>query len=162
MKTTIYLDTSVLNFLFADDAPELKSITVDFFENFIQTGIYDACVSDFVVQEINKTSDQVKRQNLLNVLVEYPIDLMQVPDLYEINALADLYVSEKVIPENKRFDALHIAVSVIQKVDFLVSWNFKHLANVGRERKVLDVNHRHNYLYPIRIISPMDLIDYGI
>ena len=37
---SIYLDTSVINFLFADDAPEKKEVTVDFFNNFIKTGIY--------------------------------------------------------------------------------------------------------------------------
>ena len=31
---SIYLDTSVINFLFADDAPEKKEVTVDFFNNF--------------------------------------------------------------------------------------------------------------------------------
>jgi len=32
IKSTIYLDTSVINFLFADDAPEKKEITMDFFK----------------------------------------------------------------------------------------------------------------------------------
>ncbi len=41
IKSTIYLDTSVINFLFADDAPEKKEITIDFFENFVKLGVYD-------------------------------------------------------------------------------------------------------------------------
>ena len=70
MKTRIkiYLDTSALNFLFADDAPEKKEITLDFFENFIKTGIYQAFISDFVIQEINQTSDLEKRGRLLRVI----------------------------------------------------------------------------------------------
>ena len=36
IESTIYLDTSTINFLFADDAPEKKEITVDFFENFVE------------------------------------------------------------------------------------------------------------------------------
>ncbi len=32
-KLKVYLDTSVINFLFADDTPELKTATIDFFEN---------------------------------------------------------------------------------------------------------------------------------
>ena len=48
--TKVYLDTSVINFLFADDAPEKKEITIDFFDNFIKTGIYKPYISNFVLQ----------------------------------------------------------------------------------------------------------------
>ncbi|MFH1004843.1 MAG: hypothetical protein V1781_05045 [Bacteroidota bacterium] len=50
-KLKIYLDTSVPNFLFADDAPEKKDITIDFFENFIGKGKYHAFISEFVIAE---------------------------------------------------------------------------------------------------------------
>ena len=52
----VYLDTSAINFLFADDAPEKKEITKDFFDNFLRTGIYDAYVSPYVIQEIAQTN----------------------------------------------------------------------------------------------------------
>lgn len=37
-KLKIYLDTSVINFLFADDVPEFQKITEDFFENYVKKG----------------------------------------------------------------------------------------------------------------------------
>jgi len=46
-KLKIYLDTSVINFLFADDAPEFKEITKDFFEKYITE--YDVYISDIVI-----------------------------------------------------------------------------------------------------------------
>ena len=54
---SLYLDTSVINFLFADDAPEMKNITVDFFNNFISKGVYRTFISEFVLQEILQTND---------------------------------------------------------------------------------------------------------
>jgi len=51
----IYLDTSVINFIFADDAPEHQAETVEFFEKFIQLGIYETFVSVFVTDEIAQT-----------------------------------------------------------------------------------------------------------
>ena len=60
VKSVLYLDTSVINFLFADDAPELKTATIDFFDNFINTSIYEAYISEYVLQEINQTSDEKK------------------------------------------------------------------------------------------------------
>ena len=163
MKTRIkiYLDTSALNFLFADDAPEKKEITLDFFENFIKTGIYQAFISDFVIQEINQTSDLEKRGRLLRVLDEYYIERLVLADPEEIMQLAKLYIDQKVVPQNKLLDALHIASTVVNKIDYLVSWNYKHLANVNRERKVIIVNAENNYLNPVRILTPIELIDYG-
>ncbi len=37
-QNSIYLDTSTINYLFAEDEPEKKEITIDLFENFIKTG----------------------------------------------------------------------------------------------------------------------------
>ncbi len=82
-------------------------------------------------------------------------------DFNAIDNLADSYISNGVIPEKKRFDALHMACAVIHNIDYLVSWNYKHLANVNRERKVSSVNLNNNYLHTIRIITPLELIDYG-
>jgi predicted nucleic acid-binding protein len=159
LRSKIYLDTSVINFLFANDAPELQSITKEFFDGFIKTGIYQCFISDFVVQEINKTGNTDKRNKLLNVLTQYNLEFLPVDELETINMLAGLYIKHKVIPENKFFDALHIAISVAKDMDYLVSWNFKHLANINREKKVLAVNYQNNFFRPIRIITPLELMD---
>lgn len=60
-KLKVYLDTSVINFLFADDAPELKAATVDFFDNFIRTGIYETYISEYVLFEINRTTEKFQK-----------------------------------------------------------------------------------------------------
>lgn len=161
-KASIYLDTSVINFLFADDAPEKKEVTQDLFDNFIKTGIYQTFISRVVLEEINNTNNSEKRTELIRVIKEYPIELLDVDEADEIEQLANLYLSHRIIPPAKRFDALHIAIAVIKKLDYVVSWNYKHLANVNRERKVLGLNFEHNYLHPLRIITPLELIDYGI
>lgn len=158
---SVYLDTSVINFLFADDAPEKKDITIDFFDNFIQMGIYATYISDFVLQEILQTNDPEKREQLIQVIEDYNLHMLDISDYKAIDDLADLYINNAVIPEKKRFDALHIACSVIHNIDYLVSWNYKHLANVNRERKIISLNLSNNFLHQIRIITPLELIDYG-
>ena len=75
-KPTVYLDTSAINFLFAEDAPEKQAITIDFFENFVKTEAYQVFISDFVLDEINQTTENVKRVRLLKVLEDYPIELI--------------------------------------------------------------------------------------
>jgi predicted nucleic acid-binding protein len=162
IKSTLYLDTSVINFLFADDVPELKNATTDFFQNFIKTGIYDCYISEYVLQEINKTSDLSKKERLLNTIEIYPVCLIEISKENEIEFLAEEYINSRIIPQTQKLDALHIAIATVHKIDYLVSWNYKHLANVNREKKIIALNLQYNYLHPLRICTPLELIDYGI
>ncbi len=158
-KPNIYLDTSVINFLFADDAPERKQITVDFFQNFIRSAVYQTFISTVVLEEINNTKNEQKRTQLLSVVDDYPLEFAALSATNEITALSDLYVANGIIPVKKKADALLIAITVVNRFDYLVSWNFQHLANVNREQRVLILNQQNNYLHPFRIITPLQLMD---
>ena len=69
-KLKIYLDTSVINFLFADDVPEKKDITKSLFEEIAQ-GKYEVYISELVIAEINKTKDEEKKSKLLKIIQKY-------------------------------------------------------------------------------------------
>ena len=157
-KVKIYLDTSVINFLFADDAPEKKEITIDFFENFIKTSIYETCISDFVIAEIEDTPREEKKRLLLDVVKHYPIEFVEV-NRDEVVSLAGKYIDAKIIPQKKVMDAYHIAVCVLNQINYLVSWNYKHLANINKEQKIRQVNIANNYFHELRIITPLELIN---
>jgi len=43
-------------------------------------------------------------------------------------------------------------------MDVLLSWNFKHLANVNREEKIHMVNMEAGYRYPLRLLSPLEVV----
>jgi predicted nucleic acid-binding protein len=156
----IYLDTSVINFLYADDAPEKKQITVEFFDQFILPRIYDAFISSFVVGEIEQTSDPEKRAKLLQVLENYPLEILELSARLSIEDLAKEYLRAGIIPVKKQIDAYHVATSVITQMDFLVSWNYKHLANVNKEKRIRVVNLENNYLHDLRIVTPLELMNY--
>ena len=159
-RNKIYLDTSVISFLYADDAPEKQEITIDFFDNFIKTGIYQAIISEFVLQEIENTGDEKLREKLKIAVIDYPVEIISVANEDEIQRMALAYISDGVIPQKKLLDALHVAVCTIKSINFLVSWNYKHLANINRERRILSVNLENNYINPLRIITPIELINY--
>ena len=162
-KIKIYLDTSVPNFLYADDSPEKKDITIDFFENFVKKRIYETFISDVVIAEIEDTKDENKKEKLLNSLIHYNIENLELTDIEQSEAqvLAFKYIDSKIIPEKKEADAFHIAISVIKQMDYLVSWNYKHLANVNREKRINILNWENNFKHDLRIITPLELIDYG-
>ena len=70
-KLKIYLDTSVINFLFADDAPDLKKITIDFFDNYVDN--YQAEISEIVLTEIGRTTNSIKKEQLFEAINYYKI-----------------------------------------------------------------------------------------
>ena len=141
-RLKIYLDTSVPNFLFADDSPEKMEVTLDLFSNFIKTSIYRSFISPVVIAEIDETKDNEKRLKLINIFKEYPIEVLDYSETeeLEIQELADKYIENKIIPEKKIADALHIAICVIKGIDYLVSWNYKHLANIHKENRIKLLN----------------------
>lgn len=59
--------------------------------------------------------------------------------------LATEYISEKVVGQTSYADCLHIALATINRVDFLVSWNFKHIVNVQRIRGYNSINIKNGY-----------------
>jgi hypothetical protein len=159
-KSRIYLDTSVISFLYADDAPDKRIATVEFFRDFINPGVYETYISDFVVAEIENTRDLKRKQKMLDVINEYSINFLELDNQNELDELAAKYVNAGIIPEKKLLDAYHIAVAVTNEINILVSWNYKHLANLNRERRINIVNLANNYGDKLRIVTPLELMDY--
>ncbi len=77
----------------------------------------------------------------------------------EVELLAEAYQRLGAIPLGHREDAMHVAICTVNEVDVLVSWNFKHLANVNRERQIVAVNASLGYVYPLRITTPLEVMN---
>jgi predicted nucleic acid-binding protein len=154
-KLKIYLDTSIINFLFADDAPEKKEVTIDFFENYLKD--YDVFISKIVIDEINKTSSFEKKEKLLNSIKDYYLEIFDQTNL-DIENAADTYIQNEIIPPNKREDALHLAFASYYEFDILLSWNFKHLANIKIQEKVNFINIQLGFRKYLLLFNPMEVI----
>ena len=74
------------------------------------------------------------------------------------DTLANVYIKEKIIPIKKIEDAQHIAIATCNQIDILVSWNFKHLANIQKQIAVKVVNEKEGYFYPLLLTNPMEVI----
>jgi predicted nucleic acid-binding protein len=158
-KLRIYLDTSVINFLFADDAPEKRDLTAEFFKRVVRHAD-NVFVSQLVVDEVGRTRNAVRRAALRAVLLEYELPMLRSEPLAEVEVLARAYQRAGVLPPSAGDDALHVAICTVNQVDVLVSWNFKHLANVNRERRIAAVNESLGYVYPLRITTPLEVMDH--
>jgi hypothetical protein len=77
----------------------------------------------------------------------------------EAGDLAETYLKEGVVSRKSRVDAQHIATATINRVDVLVSWNFKHIVNLERIHGYNSVNLRAGY--PIlEIRTPIEVLNY--
>lgn len=73
--------------------------------------------------------------------------------------LAMEYITEKVVGQTSYADCLHIALATINRADFLISWNFKHIVNVQRIRGYNSINIKNGYKQ-LEIRSPREFTKY--
>lgn len=154
-KPQLYLETSVWNFYFADDAPEKKEITLRFFDK-IKQGEYEIYVSDVVIEEIGRADDS-KKQLLLGVIAEYSPNRLIINE--EVSGLAQKYISEGVLPIAKIEDAMHASVATVFELDALISWNLKHLSNFKKMELINGINMKEGYSKRLELITPMEVSD---
>ncbi|HEX2956070.1 MAG TPA: hypothetical protein VHO70_04540 [Chitinispirillaceae bacterium] len=72
--------------------------------------------------------------------------------------LAYHYLSEIKIPRKAQLDAFHIAAAVVNGMDYILSWNFHHMANVFIKEKIRKLNVSFGYSTP-EICTPEELIE---
>ena len=150
----LYLETTVPNFLFADDAPDKRRATEIFFD-WLRVSSDELFVSKLVEDEI-AACPEPKRSMMISVLRGLPLQVL--PVAAECSALADDYVRAGIIPARFKNDALHVAVAVWHKLEVVVSWNMAHLVNVRKIERINAVNERSG-LPPIRIHTPEEVLD---
>ncbi|MCX6996219.1 MAG: hypothetical protein NTV49_03835 [Kiritimatiellaeota bacterium] len=156
-KLRIYLDTSTINFLYADDAPDFRRVTQEFFEHYArQNELYG---SDVLLRELSADPDPIRRQRHLATLVDYAVAILPQDRDEAVVRLAEAYMRQQVVPVRKRDDALHVAYATVFEMDVVLSWNFKHLANLRREARFAAVNQAEGYRRCPRIVSPMEVED---
>lgn len=149
-KVKIYLDTSVISALFDDKNPVRKGLTRDFFRGRKNINLY---ISEITVAEIEKTPLLSLRENMKKVAT----GLWVLPVTDAVETLAREYLHQGAIPPSYPEDAYHIAVAVLNKMDYLLSWNFRHLVRKKTRDIVQHVNTLKG-LTAIDIMTPAELL----
>ena len=114
-----------------------KEITLRFFDK-IKKGEYEIFISDVVIEEIGRASNE-KRSLILNVIKDYKPQKLIINE--EVVELAKNYISEGIRPQEKFEDSTHAAVATIFEMDALISWNLRHLANLKKMEMINGVKH---------------------
>ena len=149
MKQRIYIDTSVIGGCFDKEFQEWSNKLFDDFRK----GNKIAVISDITLDELSFSRAEVR--NHLNTI---PADFKEyVLNDEQSEELADQYIKERAVTQKSHEDALHIAIATINKIDVLVSWNFKHIVNLDRIRKYNAVNLMNGYPM-LEIRNPREIL----
>lgn len=152
-KLKVYLETSVWNFYFAEDAPVWRDITRSLLER-VQHGDYDTFVGPVVFEEIGAATP-AESERMLRLIAT--CECVKLEETAEVERLAEIYLSRGALPRKARNDALHVAMATVTEMDAIVSWNMRHIASLTRESKVRGINLEEGYRKEIRLTSPVEL-----
>ncbi len=147
IKPIVYIETSIVSYLTARLSSDLiqaahQKITVDWWEN--RRVQFDLYTSQLVIQEASYGDPQAASKRL-NALQD--IALLELNS--EVQELADKLLSQQVIPTKAREDAFHISMAITYGVDYLLTWNCKHIANAEIQKSIANISAQAGYEMPI-------------
>ena len=123
----------------------------------IKNEIFEGFISFLTLEEMVKAHYDI-REKLRNTVTESGLKILEETE--ECIELESAYVNNEIIPAKYRNDARHIAIGVYHEVDFIVSWNYRHMVNITVRRLINSTNLRMGYK-PVEIISPEEVVGYG-
>ena len=156
IKKSIYIETSVISYLTAKPNRDLiitarQQITRNWWEDIRQK--FEAYISTYVIDEISQGDTLASKSRLQAI---YGFNLL--PASGEIENLAKQYFKKMKIPEHAMYDCLHLACGVLNGMDIIVSWNFKHIANPVIRQVLREINQKLGFETP-EITTPEELIE---
>ena len=151
MRLRIYIDTSVIGGCLDKEFQNASRQLIDKFKQ----GEMIAVISELTTLELKDAPQEVR--DIIREIPEENIEYVELTE--EVVNLAREYIVEGVIGEGKLVDAEHIAIATLNRVDVLVSWNFRHIVNLSKIRGYNSVNLKYGYPL-LEIRSPLEVITY--
>ena len=114
--------------------------------------VFELYISQIVIDEVARGDSEIAAKRL-EVLNNFP--LLEVTEI--VDELASEFIAKTNLPPKASDDAIHIAVATVNELDYLLTWNCKHIANAQIQRKLLDICNDFGYKLPM-ICTPYELM----
>jgi predicted nucleic acid-binding protein len=150
MKQSLYLETSVVGAYLDNGEPFRRDLTMRWWEHEMPE--YRAVVSTLVQRELERVPEP-HRTGYLKLIK--PLEHVELTD--EASILAEGYIARGIFHRKFIADAVHVALASFHKIDYLVTWNFGHLANVRRQARIRLFNTAAGFFVPM-IVTPEFLV----
>jgi hypothetical protein len=154
MKRKVYLETSVISYQTARPSNTVvgvahQQITAAWWETRDQ---YELFISDVVLDECSGGNPEAAKRR---VEVIRGIALLEITDA--AIALSRTLIAHSIVPAKAAQDALHISVATIHGMDYLLTWNCRHIANIAIQRKIAHYFESIGLLLPV-MCTPEELL----
>jgi len=156
VKAKVYIETTVISYLTARPSRDVviaghQKITRDWWQT--DRNKFDLMASQLVVREASAGDSQAAKERLEKLTT---LSLLEVTE--EAMTLAQELLTTGAVPEKVAEDALHLAIAVTNGVEYLLTWNCKHLANATMRTKIEDVCRAAGY-EPVIICTSEELLE---
>jgi hypothetical protein len=156
MSETVYLENTFISYLASWMSGDLvraaqQRVTRQWWEDHRHK--YDLFVSELVVLEAS-AGDPAAAKARLELIKSVPL----LPITAQAKAIAEALLEQHAVPKTEPRDALHIGICAANQMDYLLTWNFKHLANAHMVRKIESVVEATHHRSPI-ICTPEFLME---
>ena len=147
MRTSVYIETTIPSYIVANPSRNeyergCQERTREWWEN--QRGDYELCISQVVLSEVSQGDSEMAARRL-DLLQDIPeLDLSE-----EVENLTIALMECGALPPAAARDAAHIAATCVYRIDILLTWNCKHIANPHIQRQLKKVIERHGYEMPV-------------
>lgn len=151
MKQSVYLDTTIISYLI-DERNSLKNfieVTKEWWNT--QKDFYNVYLSVETLAELRE-GNYPKKEKALRLAESVEV----LPRVNEIEEVAEIYIQHFLMPNDMQGDAIHLAYASVYKIDFLLTWNCKHLANANKKAHIRKINTKLGLFIP-EIITPLEL-----
>ncbi len=155
-KPKVYVETTVVSYLAARPSHDVtlaarQQATRQLWEEY--SDHFEFVVSDIVLTEVSE-GDAMAVQRRLEVLVG--LTVLDIPP--EANALAQNLIDADAVPRNLRPDAQHIAIAAVNSIEYLISWNYRHIVNETKRKLINQVCSDAGF-QPTTLCTPIELIE---
>lgn len=155
MKPRLYIETTIVSYLTARPTRDVialarQQITQTWWMDRLPD--FDPVVSQLVLDEAARGDEEAAKQRL-RVLENFPL-LDATPVTFR---LAAQFIRPGAMPTKAKDDALHLAVCAVHGIPYLLTWNFRHIANAQVRRVLGGICARAGYDIPI-ICTPDELM----
>jgi predicted nucleic acid-binding protein len=156
VKAKVYIETTVISYLTARPNRDVviaghQKITRDWWQTCRKR--FDVVASQLVVREASAGDSRAAQERLEKLAT---LTLLEVTE--EAVSLGQELLSTGAVSKKAAEDALHLAIAVTNGVEYLLTWNCKHLANATMRTKIEDVCRSAGY-EPVIICTPEELLE---
>lgn len=156
MKERVYIETSVVSYLAGRPSRDMviaahQELTRQWWDT--RAPGFELLVSELVREESSGGDAEAARKRMAAIET---IPVLKAGEAAV--ALAERLVFQSLIPQESAADALHIAVAAANGIDYLLTWNCKHLANAAHRQKIEALVEAAGYVCPV-ICTPEELME---